>query len=98
MMPSLWPVPHAYPLPGILNDQLIRAEMLFRRRRGRAPRARRETLAMPAWSAGSLNSASRGRRLMGKPIPESNLSLRAPAQRGFVMVGSLVAGLDFRVA
>ena len=23
-MPSLRPVPHAYPLPGILNDQLIR--------------------------------------------------------------------------
>jgi len=22
--PSLWPVPDAYPLPGILNDQLIR--------------------------------------------------------------------------
>ena len=24
MMPSLWLVPEAYPLPGILNDQLIR--------------------------------------------------------------------------
>jgi hypothetical protein len=23
-MPSLWPVPHAYPLPGIRNDQLTR--------------------------------------------------------------------------
>jgi hypothetical protein len=24
MMPSLWSVPHAYPLPGIRNDQLTR--------------------------------------------------------------------------
>ncbi len=40
------------------------AEMLFRRRQGRAPRARRETLAMPAWTVGSVNSASRGRNIM----------------------------------
>jgi hypothetical protein len=72
--------------------------MLFRRRQGRAPGAPRETLAMPAWSAGSLNSASRGRRLTGKPITESNLILRAPTQRAAVMHASMIISAPDLVA
>jgi len=38
------------------------------------------TLAAPRGQSGTVNSASRGRGLTGKPVTESNLSLRAPAQ------------------
>lgn len=40
----------------------------------------RETSAVATCSVGSLTSASRGRGLTGKPVTESNLSPRAPAQ------------------
>lgn len=52
-----------------------------RRGPSRAPLAQREIIAVPAWSVGSPNWASRGKRLMGNPVTESNLRLRAPAQR-----------------
>jgi hypothetical protein len=38
------------------------------------------TSATPRGQSGTVNSASRGRGLTGKPVTESNLSLCVPAQ------------------
>jgi hypothetical protein len=54
------------------------------RRQGRALRVGRETSATPMCSVAAVNSAGRGRRLTRKPVTESNLILRAPAQRAAV--------------
>jgi hypothetical protein len=48
--------------------------------RGRAPRARQGLWPRHAGQPCTVNSASRGRGLMGKPVTESNLSLCVPAQ------------------
>ena len=55
------------------------------RGQGRVPLAWRETWACPGGQSTAADSASRGRRLTGKPVTESNLILRAPAQRAAAM-------------
>jgi hypothetical protein len=51
------------------------------RGQGRAQRARREALAMPMWSVGSRELCQPWTEDDGKPVTQSNLSLRAAAQR-----------------
>jgi hypothetical protein len=62
------------------------------RRQGQALRAWRETWPCPGGRSTATNLASRGRRRTGKPVTESNLSLRAPAQRAADLVGEATFG------
>ena len=45
---------------------------------------------MPRSQSAAVSSASRVHRLTGKPVTESDLSIRAPAQRAADMIGNLV--------
>ena len=48
-----------------------------------------QDLGHAAGQSGTVNSASRGRGLTGKPVTESNLSLRVPARDPADMAGYL---------
>jgi hypothetical protein len=47
---------------------------------------------MPTWSVGSRERCQPSTEMTGKPVTESNLSLRMPAQRAAVMGVSTVSG------
>ena len=57
------------------------------RGQGRAPQARRETSAIPVRAVGSRELCQPRTEADRKPVTESNLSLRAPAQRAAAMRG-----------
>ena len=59
---------------------ILGANVRICRGQGRALRGTARTLATPRGQSGTVNSASRGRGLMGKLVTESNLCLCVPAQ------------------
>jgi len=73
---------------GWQDPDTVRPNARICRRQGRAQRAGRETLAMPTWSVGSRDLCQPRTEADGKPVTESNLSLRAPAQRAAVVIWS----------
>jgi hypothetical protein len=62
------------------------------RGQGRASQAWRETWPCRGGKPTAADSAILGRRLAGKPVTESNLSLRGPAQRAAVRRGLIIVG------
>ena len=73
---------------GWQDPDTVRPDARICRRQDRAQRAGRETLAMPTWSAGSRDLCQPGTEADGKPVTESNLSPRAPAQRAADLAAS----------